>query len=351
LSALAGVWKLGSPNGRVIALFHTGTIRAHMRGLLAKQGLEREMRAEIAPPGETVPSETTIQTMPAGRRLPGWQLTLARVGPDPFEELAGKQMTLYLWIGFLMTAAVVALALVAARGISRSLRLAGMKTDLVATVSHELKTPVSSMRLLVDTLLDDPVLDPVKTREYLELIARENTRLSQLVANFLAFSRMERRKYAFEFAPARVEDVVRAAVDAAGERFEEPGCELRVSIAPDLPEIRADAGALVTALVNLLDNAYKYTPGDKQIMLRAFSASGAVCFEVCDNGIGIAPRDIRKIFRKYYQADRRLARTGGGCGLGLAIVRFLVEAHGGSVRVFSEPGKGSTFTVILGAPA
>jgi signal transduction histidine kinase len=229
------------------------------------------------------------------------------------------------------------------------MRVAGIKADLVATVSHELKTPLSSIRLLVDTLLNDAVLDPQKTREYLELIAQENSRLSLLIANFLAFSRMERNRYTFEFVPARVEEVIQKAVEAAGERFREPGCELTVEVAPDLPEILADEGALVTALVNLLDNAYKYTPGEKHIALRGFASGGEVCLEVRDNGIGIAPRETKKIFLKFYQADRRLSRTGGGCGLGLSIVRFLVEAHGGSVRVSSEPGKGSTFTVALGA--
>ena len=100
-------------------------------------------------------------------------------------------------------------------------------------------------------------------------------------------------------------------------------------------------------MVNLLDNAYKYTPTDRRISLRAFAMNGGVCFEVGDNGIGIAPRELKKIFRKFYQADRRLSRNGGGCGLGLSIVHYLVEAHGGSVRVISEPGKGSTFIVAL----
>ena len=351
LSALSGVWKLGLASGRVIAIYRTETARAQMRGFLSRLGRQADVRAEIAAPGEPIASDTAIQSVPAGARLPGWQLALVRTGPDPLDAVARKERDLYVWIGLLMTGAMVSLALIAARGVTRSLRLAGMRTDLVATVSHELKTPVSSMRLLVDTLLDDPVLDPRKTREYLQLIAREDVRLSQLIANFLAFSRMERNKYAFEFTSARVEDVVRAAVEAAGERFEQPDCKLLVEVAPHLPEIRADEGALVTALVNLLDNAYKYTSGEKEIALRAFSKNGSVCFEVSDNGVGIAPRDVKKIFRKFYQADRRLSRTGGGCGLGLAIVRFLVEAHGGTVRVSSQPGKGSTFTVALGAPA
>lgn len=283
--------------------------------------------------------------------MPGWQLVLSPVSQKPFSELASKQLALYVWMGSLTLVAVVALALAAARGISSRLRLAGLKTDLVAAVSHELKTPLASMRLLVDTLLDDAVLDPKKTREYLELVARENMRLSQLISNFLAFSRMERNKYVFEFSPARAEEIAHAAEHAVAERFLQPGCAFEVKIEPNLPEFRADESALVTALVNLLDNAYKYTPPEKHIELRAFGQNSHVCFEVQDNGIGIASRDSKKIFRKFYQADSRLSRTGGGCGLGLAIVRFVVEAHGGNVSVSSELGKGSTFRVALRSKA
>lgn len=354
LSALPGIWTLGSSQGRIVALLRTETVERLSRDFLSRQALASDVHAEIRRPAEKIEASAgtggaIAQTMLAGDRTPGWQVVLPTKGRDPFEELASRQMTLYIWTGSLMLVAVIVLAAIATRFIRRSAQLAGMKSDLVAAVSHELKTPLSSMQLLVDTLLEDPVFDPQKTREYLELIARENSRLSLLIANFLAFSRIERNRYTFEFAPARVEEVVEAAIEAAGERFREPGCELSVEIADGLPEIRADLGALVTALLNLLDNAYKYTPGPKRIALRAFAAAGSVCFEIRDNGIGIAPREIKKIFLKFYQADRRLARTGGGCGLGLSIVRFLVEAHGGSVRVSSEPGKGSTFTIGLGA--
>ena len=347
-SALPEVWELGSAKGRVVALFRTETVQAMTRAFLSRQALAADVHVEALGPNTKALTPAATQAMPAGERTPGWQLTLAPQGRDPFEELAARQMTLYIWTGSLMLGAVAVLAAVATHFIRRSARLAGLKADLVAAVSHELKTPLSSMQLLVDTLLEDAVFDPQKTREYLELIARENSRLSLLIANFLAFSRIERNRYTFEFAPARVEEIVRAAVEAAGERFREPGCELSIDIAADLPEIRADLGALVTTLLNLLDNAYKYTPGSKRITLRAFAASGGVCFEVGDNGIGIPSREIKKIFMKFYQADRRLASIGGGCGLGLSIVRFLVEAHGGSVRVSSEPGKGSTFTVAVG---
>jgi len=109
----------------------------------------------------------------------------------------------------------------------------------------------------------------------------------------------------------------------------------------------ADADALVTAVVNLLDNAYKYSGDEKQITLGASAENGAVFFAVKDNGIGLSPRDTKRIFKRFFQVDQRLSRSSGGCGLGLSIVKFIVTAHHGSVRVESQPGRGSTFTISL----
>jgi signal transduction histidine kinase len=348
-SALPDMWEYGSNTGRVVALFSTQRVLADMREFLKRQKLSSSVRLSISPPGTLSKPPTAIPMMPIGNRLPGWQLSLTPAGNDPFAEAVNRQSALYLWIGALIISAVMVLAILAARTMRRSLRLAGIKSDLVATVSHELKTPLASMRLLIDTLLDDAVLDPGKTREYLVLVAQENARLSGLISNFLTFSRMERNKYNFEFTSVRVDDVVQAAVQGAGERFQHSGCELSVEVAPALPEIRVDQNALVIALVNLLDNAYKYTPPEKLIRLRAYADAGGVAFEVRDNGVGIAPGEQQRIFRKFYQVDQRLSRSGGGCGLGLAIVRFLVESQGGTVRVTSEQGKGSTFLVTLRA--
>jgi two-component system, OmpR family, phosphate regulon sensor histidine kinase PhoR len=126
---------------------------------------------------------------------------------------------------------------------------------------------------------------------------------------------------------------------------------LDVAIAADLPAVRADQDAMVTVLLNLLDNAYKYSPGEKRIALRAFHENRRVIFAVEDHGIGIAAGERKKIFRRFYQVDRSLSRDVGGCGLGLSIVEFIVRAHGGEVAVKSDPGKGSTFSVILPAGA
>jgi signal transduction histidine kinase len=132
-----------------------------------------------------------------------------------------------------------------------------------------------------------------------------------------------------------------AAVVQGGGRF--PG--LTVDVSSELPPLYADEDALVTVVLNLLENAYKYTGDDKQVALRARMEATRVVIEVQDNGIGIARRDLKRIFRPFYQVDQRLARERGGCGLGLSIVDFIVRAHGGTVSVQSESGAGSTFTM------
>jgi signal transduction histidine kinase len=243
------------------------------------------------------------------------------------------------------------LSLIIARSFGRQVALARLKNDLVANVSHELKTPLTAMRALVDTLLDAKKFDEKTTREYLQLLARENARLSRLIENFLTFSRLERNKFKFEFKSVRPLEVVVSSIEALGERVNAPGCTFESHAAVDLPPIRGDADALVTALLNLLDNAWKYSGDQKHIILRTEARSGHVCFAVEDNGIGLSPGECRRVFRRFYQTDQRLARAAGGCGLGLSIVQSIVEAHHGSVRVASQPGHGSTFTIEIPALA
>ena len=259
------------------------------------------------------------------------------------------QITVYLWTAIVVVGIIALLALLVARYVGRQMRLTRLKNDLIATVSHELKTPLSAMRILVDTLVEGRYRDSGQVREYLSLIARENARLSRLIDNFLTFSRMERDKRAFEMSDLAPGDIVEAAADAVRERFASPGCRLSVELSGDLPTITGDRDALVTMLVNLLDNAWKYTGQTKDVHLRARAVDGHVRFEVSDNGLGLSRRAIKRVFDRFYQVDRSLSRTAGGCGLGLSIVRFIVTAHGGSIDVQSQPGEGSTFAVTLPA--
>jgi signal transduction histidine kinase len=335
-SGAPDIWKLTAAGGRAIALYRTATVLAAMRSL----GTERKVALAVTPPGRAAPAGG--ESLPAGSRLPGWQISLLPAADQAVDELARRQTASYLWIGMLAIAVVAITALAAGGAVRRQWQAARLKTDLAAAVSHELRTPLASMRLLVDTLLDDEAPDATKTREYLEMIARENARLSRLIENFLTFSRLERNRQQFDFHPTQPERVVQGAVNAVQDRF-----PVEVDLAPGLPPVRADQDALTTVLLNLLDNACKYTPGEKHIVLKAFPRNGHVVFAVQDNGIGIAPRERKKIFRRFYQVDQRLARESGGCGLGLSIVEFIVRAHGGTVQVESEPGRGSTFSVEL----
>ena len=336
-----GLWKLAVGNGRAIALYRTETVFRAISGLL-NDGTAKSVKFVAIQPGRPSAEEAIA----AGPMLPGWQLSFSLLDARVFDEAARRRTAAYLWVGFLAVAAMAVAGLIVAQAFRRQWRLARLKTDLLAAVSHELKTPLASMRLLVDALLEENKFEPEKTRDYLELIAGENRRLSRLIGNFLTFSRIERNRQKFEFTETRPEDVVRAAVHAMRERLQAPACHLEIDVADGLPVLRADQDALVTVLLNLLDNAHKYTPTDRRILLQAYREGNNVVFAVKDNGIGIAPREQKRIFRRFYQVDRRLARETGGCGLGLSIVDFIVRAHGGAVRVESKPGAGSTFRVL-----
>ena len=376
-SGIPGVWQFASASGRTIALLRDKTINRELQELADKENLPSGVRVQLLPPDRMSDLSALLHVLPAGDRLPGWQLGLAWNDEQLVNATAHGKIAAYMLTGLLAVATAAGLALWIALRFLRQMRLTRLKNDLVATVSHELKTPLASIRLLVDTLLSGyasmtcgagvspasgsgegvspapaagtaaPKNDPRQVREYLELIAKENARLSRLIDNFLTFSRMERNKRAFSLSPIDPAAIVASAADAVRERFEQTGCQLETSVEPDLPPVTADADAMTTALVNLLDNAWKYTEGEKHIVLRAYADPGGVCFAVSDNGIGLSRAACKKVFQRFYQVDRDLSRSRGGCGLGLSIVEFIVESHGGRVTVESQPARGSTFTIVL----
>jgi nitrogen-specific signal transduction histidine kinase len=290
-------------------------------------------------------SAFAVSAMPGG--FPGWKAELYFVGSDVFEKAARREIAVYTWTGGLVILLVLAAGIFAARAVSRQIRLNSMKNDFIATVSHELKTPLASMRVLIDTLLEGNVRDEAQVKDYLQLTAKENERLSRMIENFLTFSRMERNKKTFTISDAAPAAMVEDAVESVRTKYAAHNCHLEIEVANALPDIPADHDAIVTVLVNLLDNACKYTGEDKRITLKVFPSDGYVCFAVSDNGLGLARRHLRRIFDRFYQVDNSLARKAEGCGLGLSIVKFIVDAHKGKVAVESRPGAGSTFTVSL----
>jgi len=266
-----------------------------------------------------------------------------------FKETADKKKFIYLWIAFTVIILMLSTTLLAGKAILRQAKLNRLKNDFIATVTHELKTPLSSMRVLVDTLLDGNYNDQQTASEYLQLISKENVRLSHLIDNFLTFSRMERNKQAFDILRTAPAEIAKAAAEAVHTKFNHENCEFTVTIADNLASIMADKDAMVTVLVNLLDNAYKYSYDEKQIELKVSSENSYICFSVTDNGIGMTRRQIKRAFERFYQADSTLSRRAEGTGLGLAIVKFIVDAHKGRIDIESRPGKGSELKVIIPA--
>ena len=295
------------------------------------------------------PQGTGFLKASLGKFFSGWHVEIHFGDVDIFEKTAERQKVVYIWAGLLAIAVMVAAGLLAAQVVGKQIKTNKLKNDFIATVSHELKTPLASMRVLVDTLLEGSYRNQQQVTEYLELVSKENERLTGLIDNFLTFSRMERNKQAFAMARTSPAAIARNAAEAVKTKFSKGKCSFEMDIPDDLPDVKADRDAMVTVLVNLLDNAYKYSYDDKQIELSVFSEDGSVCFSVSDNGVGISRRSVKKIFKRFYQVDRSLARNAEGCGLGLSIAKFIVDAHKGSITVSSKHGEGSIFTVKLPA--
>lgn len=349
-ASVPGVWSWLALDGTTIGLVRESEVQAQAANLLKRITAPADAAVQLMPAEQVLQRrEEPFVTMPVGEMMPDWQLTLTLTGPNPFTAAAERRVSVYLWIGVLVIISTGGVALLVGRYLGRQMRLTRLKNDLIATVSHELKTPLASIRALVDTLITRDGQDPQQTREYLNLIARENARLSRLIDNFLTFSRMERNRHAFEFARCSPACIAEAACHSLQERLESAGCDFHVNIGSDLPDVTADFDAMVTVVLNLLDNALKYTGDNKRIELRVCADADQVCFEVEDNGIGLSKRAARRVFDRFYQVDQSLSRRAGGCGLGLSIVHFIVRAHGGTIDVQSQPGQGSTFTVRVPA--
>jgi signal transduction histidine kinase len=347
-TALPQVWQLASTDGLVVALYREATVSASLHAADTGDSTGGAVELRLVPPGSASGPEPFL-VRAAGGLLPGWQITLHLADREAIDAAADEEMAAYLWTGTLLIAAALIFTIFIARILARQMRLAKLKNDLVATVTHELRTPLASTRLLVDTLLAGEQPKDRQTQEYLELISGENQRLSRLIDDFLSFSRMERNKQVFEKERVEPGELALNAADAVRGRFQGGSCRFDVEIEENLPAIEGDPEALLTVLVNLLDNAWKYTPGEKEILLRAGREDGEVVLSVRDNGVGLSRRAAKRVFNRFYRVDDSLTRSEGGMGLGLAIVRFIVDAHGGEVSVDSRPGEGSTFTIRLKA--
>ena len=232
--------------------------------------------------------------------------------------------------------------------ISTEQRLSALKSEFISNVSHELKTPLSLIRMFAELLMLGKVKTPEKGREYAGIITRESERLSRLIDNVLDFSRMERGKAAYEMKPGDLGEVVERALDFFRYRLEREGRQLEVDIAESIPRTLLDENAMTLLLLNLVDNAVKYGgTGPIAVRLCVSPRGKEILLSVTDHGLGIAPDEQRKIFERFYRTRAVRNTNIRGSGIGLALVKHIAEAHGGHITVDSQGGKGSTFTLTL----
>lgn len=227
--------------------------------------------------------------------------------------------------------------------------LEGARRDLFAAISHDLRTPLAAMRVMVEAITDGVVSDTATQDRYLGSISSEIQRLSMLIDDLFELTTIDSGELRLRLETLRVEDLVAETVDAFRPQMERAGIRLAYDQQPGTPAIQADAHRLSRVLYNLLQNAIRHTPSDGTIVLRSELAQGAMQLSVCDSGEGIASEDAPFVFDRFYRGDRARARDGAGSGLGLAIARGIVEAHGG--RIWIEPTPGSGATVAFSLPA
>ncbi|HTF68306.1 MAG TPA: HAMP domain-containing sensor histidine kinase, partial [Edaphobacter sp.] len=233
------------------------------------------------------------------------------------------------------------------RNVSRELALAKLKSDFVSNVSHELRTPLALIRLYAETLELGRISNPGKHQEYYEIIRKESERLTALINNILDFSRIEAGKKEYSFRETDVADLVRSTLDSYRFEIEHNGFHFEQKIDNNLPPLQVDREAIARSLLNLVNNAVKYSATEKFLSVHLYHRDGSVNLEVVDHGIGISAKEQPKIFEKFYRVGDPLVHNTKGSGLGLSLVRHIVRAHGGDVTVESAPGRGSKFIITL----
>jgi signal transduction histidine kinase len=236
------------------------------------------------------------------------------------------------------------------RDTRRESRTAEMRSQFVSSVSHELKTPLTSIRMFAETLQmadETHASDPQIRAEYLDTIVSEAERLTRLLNNVLDFSRIERDQKTYHLESAHLANVVDAAVRTMRFPLAEQGFRLDVNVSRELPPLQIDRDAMEQAILNLLSNAMKYSGKSRDIALRVNRQNGSAVIQVSDHGIGIPAAEQRRIFDRFYRVPSKENRSISGTGLGLALVAHVAEAHGGTVDVLSEPGAGSTFSIKI----
>lgn len=294
--------------------------------------------------GPAIRASGPLVSLPFPTTLYDWRLQVALTSAEGLEEKARRQRLVTLGMVVLAAIVVIAATVALVRAARQERRLAGLKGDFVANVSHELKTPLASVRMFGEMLLTGRVSSDEKRREYLQIIVGESERLSALIDNVLDFAKVERGKDAYEFGDADLLEVARRAVDNLRYRAERQSVHLSVEGTHGVCKL--DERAVELAVMNLIDNALKYARGTATVRVAVEPlANGGAKLSVTDDGPGIDPTDQGRIFERFVRGKEARENRSRGSGIGLALVKHIAESHGGSVRLETrvEPPSGSKF--------
>lgn len=398
LSQLSDMIMTASREGLVLVAEGPGFTVAAPKHLGEGDVIVSDSLGEIS--GESVPALELARQESARSPKESVDPLIIRRLPSPFEYVritaflkepeAGKQATdvparLYGWGICLLACGIIVGTWVVIREAAFEVRLARSRSDFVMGVSHDLRTPLAAMKMMAESLYLGHVADAVKQKEFLRIIVRESERLHQLVERVLFFVRLGQDAMVYRFSEGNIGEVVEAAVDAFQARFAGASHpDIQLDVEPRLPIIRLDESAITQVMLNLLDNAWKYGPQhlssnvfagqatdnastplsasqrpttNTEIEVTVRKASDrrgwlktrrqGVVISVRDHGVGIEKEEQGKLFRKFYRVPGSQEANVSGVGLGLALCRHIVEAHGGRISVESRPGEGSTFWVFL----
>jgi signal transduction histidine kinase/tetratricopeptide (TPR) repeat protein len=279
--------------------------------------------------------------------FPDWTMEFYQADPRLLDAFLTSRRGIYFYMFILIAGILIFGLILTIRSLTREMELSRMKSDFVSTVSHEFKSPLTSIRQIAEMLHAGRVPSEERRQKYYDVLLEQSERLSLLTENVLSFAKMEEGKRRFVFEKVELATLLNKIVSTTQDRLGNVGIRIEIEIEEFLPPLMADGAAMTQAVNNLIDNAVKYSGESKKIIVRAFNVEHSVVVQVVDFGLGIQKEDMDKIFDRFYRGGDELTRTVKGSGLGLPLVKQIVKAHKGIIQVESEPGKGSVFTMKL----
>ena len=333
-------------SGRITLIYSQNTLQEQLLSTIEKTEIPDKTIIRLLPPNTDNPD--SIVSIPASNSMPGWKLSLNFIDPLHMQSLIEQRTKLYRMNSWLIIGFSLFIGFIFIKDVKKKIQLADLKNNLVANVTHELKTPLASSRILLDTLLLHKNIPQEKISDYIQHLSTENNRLCNLVEHFLAFSKLDKNQYTFQIKNTSLDELIDYLEEAINGRFVKDRRRIDIDCIEKNVFVEADIQALVTVLLNLIENALKFSDESESVKLSIkLKDQHSLSFTVSDKGVGIPPKQLNQVFIRFFQSDYRLSKKQGGCGLGLSIVKTVLDAHKTKVAVSSEPNKGSQFSFQL----